>query len=98
AGFVVAALDEVVQLHRQQRLPHDSLDVLDDHRALGDDGKGQCRGHGQQPERDAATQAVWRAKRTHRWDGPFDVKLIQTLPRVGYRLARVATQDPNADR
>ena len=26
-------------------------------------------------------------------DGPFAVKLIQTLPRVGYRLARVPTQD-----
>jgi len=26
-------------------------------------------------------------------DGPFPVKLIQTVPRVGYRLARVATAD-----
>ena len=26
-------------------------------------------------------------------DGPFAVKLIQTLPRVGYRLARLPTQD-----
>jgi DNA-binding response OmpR family regulator len=43
------------------------------------------------PEGDMLRSHIYELRREV--DGPFAVKLIQTLPRVGYRLARVTAQD-----
>ena len=41
------------------------------------------------PDGDMLRSHVYELRREV--DGPFPVKLIQTVPRTGYRLARVAT-------
>ena len=45
----------------------------------------------QPPDGDMLRSHIYELRREV--DGPFAVKLIQTLPRVGYRLARVAPRD-----
>ncbi|GHC02600.1 response regulator transcription factor [Thermomonas carbonis] len=45
----------------------------------------------QPPDGDMLRSHIYELRREV--DGPFDVKLIQTVPRVGYRLARTTTPD-----
>ena len=46
------------------------------------------------PDGDMLRSHVYELRRSV--DGPFPVKLIHTLPRVGYRLAAITDQDPHA--
>ena len=46
------------------------------------------------PDRDMLRSHIYELRRSV--DGPFDVKLIHTLPRVGYRLARLDGHDDQA--
>jgi DNA-binding response OmpR family regulator len=47
------------------------------------------------PDGDMLRSHIYELRRSV--DGPFDVKLIQTLPRVGYRIAAVGAPAASAD-
>jgi DNA-binding response OmpR family regulator len=47
------------------------------------------------PDGDMLRSHIYELRRSV--DGPFPVKLIHTLPRVGYRLAAIAQDDPDGN-